>query len=433
MTKKVDITQLRRDRADIAEKVQNFADLEAGGTELSAEQIAEFDSLQKQFDEIGGKITRAEAAEKMSAATAVPVDELESKKATVHVEVPKVPEAKGAKVSKMVRALAQSNGDPRGAAHIADQVFKDNEVSMALNTTNGANGGILVPQHFMPEVIELLRPKSVVRASGAITLPMPGGNLTIPKLSGGATTSYIGADDNMPKTEQTFGDLQLTAKKLAALVPITNDLIQYSGVSQSVDQMVINDLTASLGAREDQAFIRDDGTGNLPKGLRHWAAGANVVTANATVNVQNIEADLGLAMLGLRNANVLMINCGWIMNWTTYTYLEGLRDGNGNKVWPELKDFMLKGYPVRCTTTVPDNLGAGTNESEIYFCDFSNAIIGEADSLEIAISREATYHDGTELVSAFSKDQTLVRVIEQHDFGMRHDQSVSVITGAIWR
>ncbi len=158
---------------------------------------------------------------------------------------------------------------------------------MALTTTTPAGGAILIPDRFMPDIIELLRPNSVVRASGAISVPMPGGNLTIPKLAGGAAVGYIGSDDEIPATEQTFGDLSLTAKKLAALVPISNDLIKYAGVNPSVDKIVVGDLTSALGTREDQAFIRDDGTGNLPKGLRFWAPAGNLIPANATVNLAN--------------------------------------------------------------------------------------------------------------------------------------------------
>ena len=36
------------------------------------------------------------------------------------------------------------------------------------------------------------------------------------------------------------------------------------------------------------------------------------------------------------------------------------------------------------------------------------------------------------MVSAFTRDETLIRAIAEHDFHMRHDEAVSVITGVVW-
>ena len=51
----------------------------------------------------------------------------------------------------------------------------------------------------------------------------------------------------------------------------------------------------------------------------------------------------------------------------------------------------------------------------------------------ISFSQEASYKDGAgEWVSAFQRDQTLVRVIAKHDFGPRHVESVAVGVGITW-
>jgi hypothetical protein len=62
----------------------------------------------------------------------------------------------------------------------------------------------------------------------------------------------------------------------------------------------------------------------------------------------------------------------------------------------------------------------------------ADAVIGDATSIIIDTSTEAAYHDGTQVVAAFSQDQTVVRAIVQHDFGMRHDASVAVLTQVTW-
>ncbi|MEW9586250.1 phage major capsid protein [Paraburkholderia sp. DGU8] len=433
----MNINELRRERANINQQVQALAAIEAGGAALSAEQHTEFTNLSAKFTDITAQIERAEAAERMAAAAAVAVDPtpaaIAAPAAPSIPAQPKAPEVKGAKMARMVRALAAARGDAQLASKLAIERGFGEEVAMSLNTLTSSAGGILVPANLSSEVIELLRPKSVVRKLGARTLPISNGNVTIPRLKGGAVVGYIGADTDMPATEQQFDDLQLTAKKLAALVPIANDLLKYAGVNPNVDQIVIADLTGAIGAREDKAFIRDDGTANTPKGLRFWALAGNLIPASDGLTLQKVETDLNKAILALENADANLTTPGWIMAPRVFRYLSGMRDGNGNKVYPELDSGMLKGYPVGKTTQVPIKLGVGTNESEIYFADFGDLFIGEEETLEIDYSKEATYKDSEgNVVSAFQRDQTLIRVIAKNDFGPRHVESIAVLTGVTW-
>jgi HK97 family phage major capsid protein len=439
----IDIAALQQARAKVNEKLQALAALEGKEGSLSAEQLAEFDSLKAEFDALTAKINRAQAAEQAAAATATPVDKTEEaarKAAGSHVDPELKQKARpGQGMARMARALAATKGDPRRAAEFAEKNGFGSDVSAALNTGTESSGGILVPANLAAEVIELLRPRAVVRSLGARTLPLANGNITIPRLKGGAVVGYIGTDSDIPATEQQFDDLKLSAKKLAALVPISNDLLRYSGSNPNVDQIVTDDLTGSMAAREDKAFIRDDGTGNTPKGLRNWALAANVIhspdlSALSGVDLYNaIDQALGSLILLLENADAGAFNPGWIMAPRTKRYLSDLRDGNGNKFFPELAQGMLKGYPIRSTTQVPWNLGVGANESEIYFADFGDMFIGESDELRIDYSSEATYKDSEgNVISAFQRDQTLVRVITQHDFGPRHVESIAVMDQVKW-
>jgi HK97 family phage major capsid protein len=110
-----------------------------------------------------------------------------------------------------------------------------------------------------------------------------------------------------------------------------------------------------------------------------------------------------------------------------------VRDGNGNKVYPEMAQGLLKGYPVKHTTNIPVNLGAGSNETEIYFADWADVLIGETGTMTIDFSREATYTDDTgTLVSAFSRNQSVLRVVGGNDVGFRHLEGLQLGTAITW-
>lgn len=437
MAKKVH--ELRSERATINDQVQALAAIEAESGQLTAEQQAEFSSLQATFNDLTAQIERAESAERMAAAAATPVESHVKASCAVPAR-PREPEKPGAGMAKMVIALAAAQGNRQEAARIALDRGYGEHIAASLNTLSAGAGGVLVPTNLSTEVIELLRPKSVVRRLGARSLPLNNGNVTIPRLKGGAVVGYIGSDSDIPVTEQEFDDLKLSAKKLTALVPISNDLLATSSANPNVDAIVVGDLTAAIALREDKAFIRDDGQSNNPKGLRYWAPVANVYpAAQAAPTIAQVSTELNKLVLVLEAADANMSAAGWVMAPRTKRFLQALRDGNGNKVYPELDMGMLMGYPVGVTTQVPVNLTVGTGStatadgSEIYFADFGDCFIGEEEQLVIDYSKEATYKDGSgNVVSAFQRDQTLVRVIAKHDFGPRHVESVAVLTQVQW-
>lgn len=228
------VTQLRSERATINSSIQALAQIEAAGTALSAEQLAQFEQLSTQFNQLTEKLARAEAAERMATASAVPVSEgaqgLNGPPGSISGPFTAKP-VPGANMAQMVRVLAASRGDQQAAAKLAADSGYNPEIAMALSTVTPGAGGVLVPQSFSSEVIELLRPKSVVRKLGAVSLPLENGNLTVPRIKGGAVVGYIGTEEDMPATDMQFDDLKLSSKKLAALVPISNDLLGYSGTN----------------------------------------------------------------------------------------------------------------------------------------------------------------------------------------------------------
>lgn len=357
--------------------------------------------------------------------------------------------AKGEAAGRFIRAVAKARMDGKAASEstyidtlkawgdddIADVIIKDGERrSKAMAATDPTGGGFLVPEQFSTDVIELLRPMSVVRALVGQTLPMPVGTLNIPKITGGSTAYYQGENTNATKSALATGNLKLSWKKLTALVPLSNDLVRYS--SPGADAIVRNDMVRAIAQRENQAFLRDTGSDAAPRGLRYQAAPANIITvSNVTFTNATVATDLGRMVLQLVQNNVPLSRPGWIFAPRTWNYLRMQQQTTGAFIYQaEMNQGLLLGYPFKWSTQVPVNLTdhGGTVESEITFADFDDVVIGEAMSLRIDASQEASYLDGGSLVSAFSQDQTVVRCITEHDFGVRRDVSVAIMNGVNW-
>jgi HK97 family phage major capsid protein len=338
---------------------------------------------------------------------------------------------RGLMAARFMRAIAAGKGDTDKAARFAKKQWgEQGAILKALEASDASAGGVLIPTEWSGEVIELLREATVFRRMGPRVIPMTTGSMQMSKLTGGATAGYIGESQNLPVSEQTFGQINLTWKKLACLVPISNDLLRFN--AYGADTIVRDDSIGAMAFREDAAFLRDDGTEHTPKGIRHWALAAGTFDAQASPDLTKITQDTASAILKMRNADCRMLRPAWFWAPRTELGLKTLRDGNGNLVYkPEMDGGNYWGFPYFTTNQIPINLGTGS-DSEIYLCDMADLILGEANRLEVSASDVAAYDDGGTLKAAFSLDQTVLRLIAHHDFACRHQESVVVMEKVLW-
>lgn len=429
-----DLITLRRVRAEKVAAME--AVITAAGDDMGEDDQKAFDGLKAEIDKLDGRIERLVALEAAKAKEAKPVvdvtaDVTRAAPAALPAQ-PKAQKVAGTDFTRIVRSLVASKGIGAIAAQYAENTYgpEGKEIAKALGAATGTAGGFLVPPQYSAEIIELLRNRTVVRAAGATVMPIPGGSVMVPKLTGTASASWVGENTNIGSTGPTFGGITLSAKTLAATIPISNQLIRYS--SPQADAVVRDDVVNSLSITEDATYLRNQGIGAAPKGMRYWANSGNVI-ATAGTSSANVETDLKAAIQALEGNNVRMLKPVWIMAPRTKNHLWTLRNAAGQLIVPEIRDGFLWGYPVFVSNQVPTNLGGGT-ETELYFADMADCLIGEDTGITVDASDTAAYYDSSAgaVVSSYSQDQTVVRAMLRVDFALRHDRSVSVITGVTW-
>lgn len=308
--------------------------------------------------------------------------------------------------------------------------FRNDRLEAAF--TQASNGSI-IPPGYVPELIEFLRPASVIRGTGARQVPMPNGTFRQPRQTGAASSSYVGELVQIPSSQQTTDQITMTAKKLTTLVVTSGEAMRHA--NPSTDSLIRDDLYNSVGEREDITFIRGTQTSTVPGGLKWFAdqvSSTQVIAANATVNLANVTADLGRLRRALRNQNVPNRRRYFLFHPNVEQTLMDMRDGNGNMGFPEMERGLLRGVPYLTTTQIPINLGAGTNQTEIYHFEATELFIGDTPTMDLQLSMEAAYDDGAGLRSAFQMDAAVFRLIRAHDTAMRHNVSVAYLSGATW-
>ncbi len=171
-------------------------------------------------------------------------------------------------------------------------------------------------------------------------------------------------------------------------------------------------------------ILNGSGVGNEPLGLANIPGVtktalnaaptyANLSDAISRVEVENVSRNPGLK---------------WVIHPRDKSTLRQLEDTRGGYIFNEMgSDFaaqgnvppQLLGYEWRETTEVPLDT-ADNNETNIYYGQWNDVIVGMRKTLEIVASQEA----GT----AFQNDQTWLRAILRMDVNIRHDESIEVLT-----
>ncbi len=433
----MDINDLRRmlkaSADDMEVKAKAIEDLEAAedtDEQALAAAVAAFEAAESEFKSLQVKVTRAESVERAKAATAT--SEIDTPPAApVAAATPKDPEHEGIEVGFMAHALINARGDrDRAAARLEQEGHS--AISAALSGATESAGGVTLPRPQAQQVIGLLRPRVTVRASGARIHDMPAGELRNARQATPASAAYGAENAAIVESEPTFDKVEEKFRKLTSLVPIGNSLLRHSSASIAI--LVRDSIILEMGLKNDLAFLRFDGTGNLPKGLRQWALADHWQAAVAGNDPAVVEAAIRRIKSKVEDANVAMAAPGWIMRASAKNFLASLRWPNGFKVFPSIDDSgTLHGYPIRTTSQIPDNLGAGGDETEIYFADFAEIMIGDAMQISFGSSTEAAFvNQAGDTVSAFQNDLTLMRAIAEHDMAPMHDEAIAGLNGVGW-
>jgi hypothetical protein len=90
------------------------------------------------------------------------------------------------------------------------------------------------------------------------------------------------------------------------------------------------------------------------------------------------------------------------------------------------------GRSERSTCTPSRNGSGGGNESELYLVDLNVVILGEEQGAQVDASRDASYIEASTLVSAFARDQSIIRVTLHHDLIVRRPEAVALKAGMTW-
>lgn len=285
----------------------------------------------------------------------------------------------------------------------------------ALSAGSSTAGAELVPTYVSDSFIGVAQNYGLIRKH-ARKWPMQGNNENIPTIT--SVTAYrVGTDTTAINSSQpTTGAIQLRAKTVGAIVPVSKVLLQ-NATGNLVDAITFL-VGKAIAKLEDEWGFKGLGAG---EGIFQNTSVPVFTMASTNTTYAKATADNLLSVEDLLDENFLSESIRWIMSRSVLNVFRRERAAVG----ADKQGFLLPGYaadntpptlwgyPYDTSAVMPkvaDGSQAGTKFLSLV--DYENVIHGDAMQYTMEISDQATITDtdGSTLINLFQQNMVALKV-----------------------
>ncbi|WP_370872316.1 phage major capsid protein [Rhodopseudomonas julia] len=254
--------------------------------------------------------------------------------------------------------------------------------AMAIGTSDGADGGYLVPDETEAEIGRRLVEVSPIRAI-ASTITVSGSLYKKPFAVSGPATGWVGESEARPETDTPVLDaLEYPVMELYAMPAATGALLDDAIVDLSA--WLAGEVDQAFAEQESAAFVNGDGnkkpTGflavpNVAESAWEWGKLGTLSTGVSGGFPADMPSDLLIDLVYALKAGYRQ-NAHFVMNRRTEAAVRKLKDADGNYVWAPPAGLgsraTIMNFPVVEAEDMPD-IAAGS--LSIAFGDFSRGYL----------------------------------------------------------
>jgi len=412
-------------------RFKELRDKQASGT-LTEEEKQELVELQKDFSEDEGDDEKAieELSDKLAEKAVAKVNESVSRMESIIEKLSKTEEVKEEVSSEVKTIVDPELGGPvsvkkleettveiadrkqRGkknyvvskkSVHFVEALIRQDRQKLQILVEGTADrGGYLVPEEFANMIVEDRRDATIMRQLATV-IPVTTDTFHLPTLASRPKVAWRSEAAVKQTSTAQFGQIVLTPYSLAAIVPLSNELVADAslGVGGSIVSMVASLVGTAIAEEEDKAFWTGNGSGK-PTGVDNYS----FVTVNAGAGASDsAKADaITRAIFALPQG--YRSNAVAVANKNTWAKVATLKNSQNDYLLTALANGptnTLRGLPVYEQNDLPDG--------KMFIGDFRDYYIADRQGVTVDVSTEATVA-GT---SAFENNLTYVRVEERVD------------------
>lgn len=264
----------------------------------------------------------------------------------------------------------------------------------ALTVGAATAGGDTVPTTFYDRLVEHLIQNSSIMQSGATVLNTSGGEtIQVPKTTAHSSATLVTEGGTIGTSEPVFGQVELGAYKYGALIQISRELLDDTGVD--LEGYLAMQAGRALGNAFGAHAITGDGSGK-PDGVVHGATlGKTGGTGVSGAFSSDDLIDLFFSVIAPYRRSPAAT---WMMADSSIANARKLKDTTGQYIWqPGLQAGVpdtIMGKPV---LTEPNMAAVATSAKSVLFGDMSTYFVRLAGGIRFERSDDFAFD--TDLVT----------------------------------
>ena len=245
-------------------------------------------------------------------------------------------------------------------------------------------------------------------------IELPGLGVTIPVITGDPEAGWVGETEKKPVKRGTLATKQMTPYTLAVIVPFSN---QFKRDLPNLYDALIQRLPLALGKKFDQTVF---GGATVPGSNFDTLKGctAQEIGTDAYGGLVAAQADIA-AHDGILN--------GWVLSPKAQSTLLTAVDGNKRPLF--INNVAEGAVPMILGASAMQSKGAYVADATTakkhvvgFAGDWTQAVYGTVEGVQIAISDQATLPDGSTTINLFEQNMFAVRA--EIEVGFRCDTTV---------
>lgn len=301
--------------------------------------------------------------------------------------------------------------------------------TMTTSTGDTPKGGYLIPPaEFVADVLRIASEFGVARRE-MMYLPFsgPGNSRQVPALGTSVSVSWTNEAAKKGATQPVLNLVTQTLKKLTAIVPFTEELLEDSAVD--LYTLLVDLFAEAIGVEEDAQFLA--GTGSP------WTG----VLKNGSVQVVNMGTGEGFSaitaddLLDMTSKVKPSVRRGgkFYMHTTIMDVVRKLKDSQNNYIYQQPAGDApgkIWGYEVVETDVMPALTDTAAATAFVIFANLKKvAIMGDKQQMRVKLLDQATITDtdGQTAINLAEQDVLALRVVERVGYVLALPAGVCVL------
>ena len=330
---------------------------------------------------------------------------------------------------KEARATALATGEEKGKGQDATRKFMkaliggDKAGAKAISTSTGgadpddSNAGVLIPVELKNEVLRIAQTQFGLARRDMFYLPFsgPGNTRTVPTLGTSVSVFWIGEGKKKRSTQPSFSLVTQTLKKLAAIVPMTEEILEDSLID--INALLGQLFAEAIAKEEDVQFFMGTGT--------PWTGVLNNGSVNQVTQESGDASQLTVDdLIDMEDATPTgaLNGAKYYFHRTILSVLRKLKDANGAYILVPAangKPGTLNGYPYETSDAFPALNDITTGDAYVLFGNLKQgAIFGDKQQIRVKLLDQATVGD-TDGSESGSDEQTSINLAEEDMVALR--------------